>query len=79
MSFKDLAAITEFQEGSIVRCMTRLDELCKDFQKAAVVVGNQSLHRKMEVHYSTHLLATYIHISICTYKTFPFLYDDSLS
>lgn len=48
MSFKDIAALTEFQEGSIVRCITRLDELCKDFQNASVVIGNPSLYRKME-------------------------------
>ena len=48
MSFKDVMSTTEFQEGSIVRCITRLDELCKDVQKAAVVIGNQSLYRKME-------------------------------
>lgn len=46
--FKDLMNMTEVQEGSIVRCITRLDELLKDIRNAARVVGNPSLYRKME-------------------------------
>ena len=48
VSFKDITGLTEFQEGSIVRAITRLDELCRDFQNAAVVIGNPSLYNKME-------------------------------
>ena len=29
MNFRTITEMTEFQEGSIVRCITRLDELCK--------------------------------------------------
>ncbi|RYH20621.1 hypothetical protein EON65_22965 [archaeon] len=48
VAFKDIVSITEFQEGSIVRSITRLDELCRDIQNAARVMGNQSLYYKME-------------------------------
>jgi antiviral helicase SKI2 len=46
--FKEIADMTMTPEGSIVRTITRLDELCKDFRNAARVVGNPSLYRKME-------------------------------
>ena len=46
--FKEITKFTEFQEGSIVRAITRLDELCRDVMKAAVVMGNPGLYRKME-------------------------------
>merc|ERR1711982_115442 len=39
---------TMVQEGSIVRCITRLDELCRDVRNCARVVGNPTLYRKME-------------------------------
>ena len=48
MSFKDITQMTMVQEGSIVRCITRLDELIRDVRNAARVVGNPSLYRKME-------------------------------
>lgn len=48
VAFKDIMAATQFQEGTIVRAITRVDELCRDVQKAAVVMGNPSLYRKME-------------------------------
>jgi superfamily II RNA helicase len=47
-SFRDITSMTLVQEGSIVRCITRLDELMKDLRNAARVVGNPSLYRKME-------------------------------
>jgi hypothetical protein len=46
--FKEITRMTEFQEGSIVRTITRLDELCRDIQNAARVMGNPSLYYKME-------------------------------
>jgi antiviral helicase SKI2 len=46
--FTRIADMTAVPEGSIVRCITRLDELCKDFRNAARVIGNPSLYRKME-------------------------------
>ena len=48
LSFKDITSMTDIAEGSIVRCTTRLDELCKDIRNAARVIGNPSLYRKME-------------------------------
>jgi antiviral helicase SKI2 len=46
--FKDIITMTMVQEGSIVRCITRLDELCRDVRNAARALGNPSLYRKME-------------------------------
>ena len=40
--------MTDVPEGSIVRTITRLDELCKDIRNAARVIGNPSLYRKLE-------------------------------
>ena len=37
------------QEGSIVRCITRLDELCREVRNAARIMGDPTLYRKMEV------------------------------
>jgi antiviral helicase SKI2 len=48
VSFQKITEMTLTHEGSIVRCITRLDELCKDFRNAARVIGNPSLYRKME-------------------------------
>lgn len=48
MPFEEITSMTLTHEGSIVRTITRLDELCKDFRNAARVVGNPSLYRKME-------------------------------
>ena len=44
-SFREITNMTAVHEGSIVRCMTRLDDLCRDFRNAARVVGNPSLYR----------------------------------
>jgi antiviral helicase SKI2 len=38
----------DMQEGAIVRAITRLDELCRDFRSAARVVGDPRLYRQME-------------------------------
>lgn len=46
--FKDIILMTNIFEGSIVRCITRLDELCRDFRNVARIIGNPSLYRKME-------------------------------
>lgn len=40
--------LTDAQEGLIVRCLLRLDEICKDVRKAAKIVGNPALYEKME-------------------------------
>ncbi|CAG8609553.1 26011_t:CDS:10, partial [Dentiscutata erythropus] len=40
--------LTEVMEGSIVRCITRLDETCREVKNAARIVGDISLCKKME-------------------------------
>jgi antiviral helicase SKI2 len=47
-SFKQITDLTEVLEGSIVRCITRLDELCREVRDAARVIGNAALYQKME-------------------------------
>lgn len=49
MPFKELCLLTDIQEGSIVRCITRLDEVCREVRNAARVIGDPRLFRKMEV------------------------------
>lgn len=46
--FKNICELTDVQEGSIVRCITRLDELCREVRNCARVVGNPTLYRKLE-------------------------------
>lgn len=48
MSFKDVMNLTDVSEGNIVRCIQRLDELCRDVRKASHVIGVQILCDKME-------------------------------
>ncbi|KAL7556371.1 hypothetical protein ACA910_000007, partial [Epithemia clementina (nom. ined.)] len=48
VTFKNICQLTNVQEGSIVRCITRLDELCREIRNCARVVGNPSLYRKLE-------------------------------
>ncbi|KAG7355547.1 DEAD/DEAH box helicase domain protein [Nitzschia inconspicua] len=47
--FSAITQLTTAQEGSIVRCITRLDELCREVRNCARVVGNPTLYQKMEV------------------------------
>jgi antiviral helicase SKI2 len=35
VSFAELTTVTLVQEGSIVRCITRLDELCREVRGAS--------------------------------------------
>ena len=46
--FQNICELTDVQEGSIVRCITRLDELCREVRNCARVVGNPTLYRKLE-------------------------------
>ena len=46
--FSNICELTLVQEGSIVRCITRLDELCREVRNCARVVGNPTLYRKAE-------------------------------
>uniref|UniRef100_A0A183BTF5 Fmp27_GFWDK domain-containing protein n=1 Tax=Globodera pallida TaxID=36090 RepID=A0A183BTF5_GLOPA len=47
MEFADIMRLSEAQEGIIVRCIQRLDEVCKDVRKAARIVGEPALFEKM--------------------------------
>jgi len=40
--------LTDVAEGTIVRCITRLDEVCREVRDAARVIGDAELFRKME-------------------------------
>lgn len=48
MHFAHIMGMTEVQEGIIVRCIQRLDELLKDVRTAAGIVGNPELRTMME-------------------------------
>ncbi|CAG8573200.1 50_t:CDS:10, partial [Diversispora eburnea] len=48
VEFKKIMELTEILEGSIVRCITRLDETCREVKSAAKMVGEQTLYKKME-------------------------------
>lgn len=41
--FRDIASLTLIHEGSIVRTVTRLDEVCREVRQAARVIGNPVL------------------------------------
>ena len=40
--------MTDAQEGLIVRCIQRLDEVCRDVRNAARIVGDPELATTME-------------------------------
>ena len=46
--FFNITELTLVQEGSIVRTIVRLDELCREVRNCARLVGNPLLYRKME-------------------------------
>ena len=48
MSFKQITDLTDVLEGSIVRCIVRLDEACRDVRNAARVIGDSALYKKAE-------------------------------
>eukprot|EP01135_Chromosphaera_perkinsii_P005879 Nk52_evm12s370 gene=Nk52_evmTU12s370 len=48
MPFDEIARLTDVLEGTIVRCITRLEETCRDLRNAARVIGDPVLYRKME-------------------------------
>lgn len=48
VSFKNICELTDVPEGSIVRCITRLDELCREMRNCSRIVGNPTLYRKLE-------------------------------
>jgi hypothetical protein len=45
--FGDIVPLTNVLEGSIVRCIMRLDETCRDVRNAARVIGDVALYQKM--------------------------------
>ncbi|KAI0196352.1 DSHCT domain-containing protein [Astrocystis sublimbata] len=47
MSFKNITDLTDVLEGSIVRCITRLDETCREVKNAARIIGDPELYQKM--------------------------------
>jgi len=48
MPFADICQLTDVLEGSIVRCIVRLDETCKEIRNAARIIGDTALYSKME-------------------------------
>jgi antiviral helicase SKI2 len=46
--FATIAAMTDIQEGSIVRVITRLDETCREIRDAARVIGDRDLGDKIQ-------------------------------
>ncbi|KXS15244.1 antiviral helicase [Gonapodya prolifera JEL478] len=47
-SFMGITELTDVAEGSIVRCIVRLDETCREVRGAARAIGDTSLYKKME-------------------------------
>ncbi|KAJ0003707.1 hypothetical protein NQD34_008805 [Periophthalmus magnuspinnatus] len=48
MPFVEIAQLTDVQEGTVVRCIQRLDEVLKEVRQAARIVGDSVLGSKME-------------------------------
>ncbi|KAI9317442.1 NUC185 domain-containing protein [Dichotomocladium elegans] len=48
LSFKQITDLTDVLEGTIVRCISRLDETTREVMSAARMVGDTSLYKKME-------------------------------
>ncbi|KAK6453774.1 NUC185 domain-containing protein [Scheffersomyces xylosifermentans] len=47
LSFNEIMQISSEAEGTIVRVITRLDEICREVKNAALIVGDSTLHAKM--------------------------------
>ncbi|KAB5547116.1 NUC185 domain-containing protein [Coniochaeta sp. 2T2.1] len=47
MSFKNITDLTDVLEGTIVRTITRLDEVCREVKNAARIIGDPELYQKM--------------------------------
>lgn len=48
MPFSEITALTDVQEGIIVRCIQRLNETLRDVRNAARIIGDPVLYQKME-------------------------------
>ncbi|ABN68267.2 predicted protein [Scheffersomyces stipitis CBS 6054] len=49
LSFNEVMQISPEAEGTIVRVITRLDEVCREVRNAALIVGDSTLSQKMSV------------------------------
>lgn len=47
LTFREIMQISVELEGTIVRVITRLDEICRQVKNAALIVGDSTLHLKM--------------------------------
>lgn len=47
MTFKEIMELSLEAEGTIVRVITRLDEVCREVKSAALIIGDSALHSKM--------------------------------
>lgn len=47
MTFKEIMELSVEGEGTIVRVITRLDEICREVKSAALIIGDSALHAKM--------------------------------
>ncbi|KAK0612592.1 Skiv2l protein-like protein [Bombardia bombarda] len=47
MSFKNITDLTDVLEGTIVRTISRLDEVCREVKNAARIIGDPGLYQKM--------------------------------
>ncbi|KAK9472165.1 NUC185 domain-containing protein [Dipodascopsis tothii] len=48
MPFNNITNLTDVLEGTIVRVITQLDEVCRQVKSAARIIGDFKLHTKME-------------------------------
>jgi antiviral helicase SKI2 len=46
--FSSICELTVVEEGTIVRCITRLDETCREVRNIARIIGDPTLYHKME-------------------------------
>lgn len=47
MSFSEIMSISPEAEGTVVRVITWLDEICRQVKTASIIIGNNDLHMKM--------------------------------
>jgi len=48
LPFSEICTLTDVQEGTVVRCITRLDETCKEIKNVARIIGDTTLYKKIE-------------------------------
>ncbi|KAK4224923.1 NUC185 domain-containing protein [Podospora fimiseda] len=49
VSFKNITDLTDVLEGTIVRTITRLDEVCREVKNSARIIGDPALYQKMTI------------------------------